>query len=376
MALSGTLETFSLPDVLRLLSSTKKTGRLALDGDRGRGRIWVRDGEIVAAEADRAAHEQVEGVAFELLRFTEATFEFESGAETSTDGTSHLVDEVLAEAEVRLAEWREIEAVVPSLDVWVRMVDELDAERTVAPEQWRVLARVGTGSDGHALSEHLGQGEYEVCRQLRDLVVEGMVELAEAPVEAPAPRGHIDVDAAWDAPAGSTFVEPALDPEAVSSLGAGLASFVAVGTVEEPVLVDFIPAAAEEPGDEVLDDEVLDEVGDVPDEAPSAFEAMVDTGAHGPWEAVEPAEDEPLTDDHAAEEDDFLSQLSQLSPKAAAAVEATWAGEPEAPAVDEEPEPLEAAADDAIEPAEAPAPAAGDDIDQNLLLRFLSSAKS
>ena len=34
MALSGTLETFSLPDVLRLLSSTKKTGLLALDGDR------------------------------------------------------------------------------------------------------------------------------------------------------------------------------------------------------------------------------------------------------------------------------------------------------------------------------------------------------
>src|SRR5688500_5190173 len=110
VALSGTLETFSLPDVLRLLSSTKKTGLLALDGDRGQGRIWVRDGAVVAADADRAVNEQVEGVAFELLRFVDASFEFESGAEAPADGPGHDVDEVLAEAESRLAEWREIEA--------------------------------------------------------------------------------------------------------------------------------------------------------------------------------------------------------------------------------------------------------------------------
>lgn len=354
MALSGTLETFSLPDVLRLLSSTKKTGRLALDGDRGRGRIWVRDGSIVAADADRAANERIEGVAFELLRFAEASFEFESGAETSTDGTSHEVDDVLAEAEVRLAEWREIEAVVPSLDVWVRMVDELDAERTVAPEQWRVLARVGTGADGHALAEHLGQGEYDVCRRLRDLVLDGMVELAEAPVEAPA-RGHIDVDAAWDAPTEATFVEPALDPEEVSSLGAGLASFVAVGTVEEPVALDVVAPTPEEPAEE-----------------PSAFEAMVHTGEEPSWEPEVERFDAPPVQDEDPAEDDHLSELAQLSPKAAAAVEATWDGEVDAPVADEELHADEAPDDD----AEAPAAGAGDDIDQNLLLRFLSSAKS
>ena len=146
MALSGTLETFSLPDVLRLLSSTKKTGLLALDGDRGRGRIWVRDGAIVGADADRAVEDALEGVAFELLRFVDARFEFDSGAELVGDGEPRPVDDVLAEAESRLAEWREIEAVVPSLDVWARMVTEVDGDRTVAPAQWRVLAQVGTGA--------------------------------------------------------------------------------------------------------------------------------------------------------------------------------------------------------------------------------------
>ena len=351
VALSGTLETFSLPDVLRLLSSTKKTGLLALDGDRGRGRMWVRDGAIVAADADRATNEQLEGVAFELLRFVEASFDFDSGAEAPEDGDARDVDDVLTEAESRLAEWREIEAVVPSLDVWVRMVDELDDDRTVTVPQWRVLAQVGTGASGHDLADRLEQGEYDVCRQLRDLVEEGMVELTDAPVAqhapAVAPVLGVDVDAAWDRPVEPTFVEPALDPEAVTSLGADLASFVAVGTVDEGIPVDFgEPAPTAE-----LDEET------------TTFEAMVDTGDVTPDEDLYEDEAADVTPDEAADDGDFLSQLSQLSPKAAAAVEATWSEDAPADGAEEQP---------AAEAAPAPA---GDDIDQNLLLRFLSSAK-
>lgn len=297
VALSGTLETFSLPDVLRLLSSTKKTGLLALDGDRGRGRIWVRDGDIVAADADRAVNEQMEGVAFELLRFVDATFQFDSGAEAPAEGDAREVDAVLAEAESRLAEWREIEAVVPSLDVWVRMVSDIGSDRTVSPAQWRMLAQVGTGTSGHQLADRLAHGEYDVCRQLRDLVQDGLVELEEAPIVesapvAPAPVLGVDVDAAWDTPVEPTSVEPDLQPD--------------LELQPEPV-----PADAGE----------------------------------------------------------FLSELSQLSPKAAAAVEATWGDQGAAAEVDEDPA--------AVEPPtpEAEAAPAGDDIDQNLLLRFLSSAK-
>lgn len=354
MALSGTLETFSLPDVLRLLSSTKKTGLLALDGDRGRGRVWVRDGAIVAADADRAVEDAVEGVAFELLRFVDARFDFDSGAEPAGEREPRTVDEVLAVAEARLAEWREIETVVPSLDVWVHMVAELDDERTIAPAQWRVLAQVGTGASGHAVADRLEQGEYDVCRQLRDLVEGGLVELADAPTEAVV-DAPVTAFATVEAP---TFVEPALDPEAVSSLGTDLASFVAVGTVEEPYTVGA-PETVQEP---VVESEATfepdtSETGT--DEAEVTFER--DTAEA---EISEPAATEPEDDD------DFASQLSQLSPKAAAAVEATWGGDEQAAA--DEP-----AAAEPVEAVGADQPAAGsDEIDQNLLLRFLSSTKN
>ena len=50
VALSGTLDTFALPDVLRLLASTAKSGRLRVSGNRGSGSVWVTDGEVVASE--------------------------------------------------------------------------------------------------------------------------------------------------------------------------------------------------------------------------------------------------------------------------------------------------------------------------------------
>ena len=179
MALSGTLETFSLPDVLRLLSSTKKTGLLALDGDRGSGRVWVEDGDIVAAEADRSVVDDVDAVLFELLRFADAAFEFDAGAAPVAAGAARPVDAALDVAQARLEEWREIEAVVPSLDVRIRMVPELDGPVEVDPGMWRLIARIGTGASGHDVARHVGEGEFEVCRSLRDLVDAGMVEWSE-----------------------------------------------------------------------------------------------------------------------------------------------------------------------------------------------------
>lgn len=330
MALSGTLETFSLPDVLRLLSSTNKTGRLALDGDRGQGCIWVEDGQVVAAEADRAGAGDVDGVIFELLRFVEAGFEFESGATPSEPGAPRPVDAVLAEGEQRLEEWREIEAVVPSLDVWARMVPEVDDEVRVSADQWRTLAAVGAGASGHDLAERLGQGEYDICRQLRDLVETGMVDVEEAaPQPEPAPVA-------------------AFEPAEVEALGADLASFVAVGDVG----ADDVPAEPEA-------------------EAPVALAwGLEETPALPVEDAADVVPDDLTGVDDLDGLDDLgedVPDLSQLSPKAAAAVEATWS-----------PEPAAAPADEAVtEPERADTdPTTEDgDLDQNLLLRFLSSAK-
>jgi hypothetical protein len=346
VALSGTLETFSLPDVLRLLASTKKSGLLALDGDRGRGALWVLDGDLVAGEADRSVVDDVDAVLFELLRFADATFEFDASATAPDADDRRGVDDALESAEARLEEWREIESVVPSLQVRVRMVPEVDDEVQVSRDTWRVLACVGTGASGHDVAHHLGQGEFDVCRALRDLVDAGMVEVTDVePDEEPA------------AEAGRT---PFTGEEPATN-GAPVA-------VAEAFVAMVHPGAME--ADEV---ELEVEVEAEPTPEPAAsFEAApaFEVEAHPEPVAAFVPEPEPEVEPEPV--DDVLPDLAHLSPKAAAAVEATW-GEPEAEPVGHEADQADHAWGD--EPAAAEAPAEGESDDQNLLLRFLSSAK-
>src|SRR5918994_3817362 len=49
--LSGTLDDFSLPDVFRLVSLARKTGRLDVERKAGDGRVYFREGEVYYAES-------------------------------------------------------------------------------------------------------------------------------------------------------------------------------------------------------------------------------------------------------------------------------------------------------------------------------------
>src|SRR4051795_12598636 len=81
VALQGTLDTFALPDVLRLLASTKKSGRLRITGDRGHGSVWVDGGRVVGAEAAAVPSGcPPVDVVFDLLRYHQGSFTFEVGS--------------------------------------------------------------------------------------------------------------------------------------------------------------------------------------------------------------------------------------------------------------------------------------------------------
>ena len=74
MALQGTLDTFALIDVFRLLASTNKTGRLRVTGDRGNGNVWFDGGGVVLAAAHNTKPSDAPvTVIFELLRQHEGT---------------------------------------------------------------------------------------------------------------------------------------------------------------------------------------------------------------------------------------------------------------------------------------------------------------
>src|SRR3954454_25365140 len=117
VALQGTLDTFALPDVLRLLASTRKTGRLLVRGDRGDGSVWVDGGSVVGSSATGLGRDASAGqVLFQLPRYTDGSFTFEAESVCPEPHAPGEVEPLLVDAEHLLGEWMDIAAVVPSLD--------------------------------------------------------------------------------------------------------------------------------------------------------------------------------------------------------------------------------------------------------------------
>jgi hypothetical protein len=191
MSLQGTLDTFALPDVLRLLSSTGKTGLLSVDGSRGSGRVWMDGGQVVGAEVSAAGRNAGPTVVlFELLRFPDGSFSFQSDVRVDDAGSPVEVEPLLTEAEELLGEWQEIEAVVPSLDAWVDLAPELPRPTVaVTAEQWKLVVAVGGGATVRTLGDAFEQGELAVSRSVKGLVEAGLATVTTAgvvPVPAPA----------------------------------------------------------------------------------------------------------------------------------------------------------------------------------------------
>ncbi len=331
MALQGTIETFALPDVMRLLASTKKTGCLRLSGIRGNGSVWVDNGTIVASEASGALHATSPvDVFFELLRFKDGDFVFDADVTADSPGSAAEVEPTLDEAEKMLAEWKAIEAVVPSLDAWVELAPELtDEEITVDRARWRLLVAVAAGSTVGELGDQCEMSELAISRQVKELVEAGLVKVGEAPsgVESGSPASAPAVAPAPVEP------EPVFDQPPPSER----AALVDEADFEPPTLR---VADNGHNGFDSLDHDVM-----VGEPAPTEPEPVVVGTAFEP----DPTD--------AAE---IARQLANLSPKAAKAVAAAA----KATTVEEREAALAEVDDDE------------DPINRELLIKFLGSVNS
>lgn len=195
MALQGTLDTFSLADVLRLLTSTGKSGRLSVTGSRASGSICVDAGAVVASEADGVRPEDGPvAVMFELVRCRDGAFRFDPDAILPADGERHELEPLLDEAETLLHEWADIEAIVPSLDASVRLAPALPTDQVVIDATlWRTIAAIGGGLSVRRLADALETGDVAACRAVKELVEAGVVVVGPAE-DLPAWTARDDLD--------------------------------------------------------------------------------------------------------------------------------------------------------------------------------------
>lgn len=391
MALQGTLDTFALPDVLRLLAATKKSGRLRITGDRGTGSVSVDGGEVGTIEAPHAPHVvDATDALFELLRFDEGSFSFDADAAPEGGTSSGDVESLLHGAEALLAEWREIESVVPSMDAWVTLRRTLEAPTvSVAAAQWHTIVAVAGGATVRRMSEELCLAELPMSRAVRDLFELGLVDIEpQSPVVMSTPAREstheatvdaVGEEAEADAEAVTSEQSDAAEPRA-STTAARPVHTPRVARLEAPETMPTIDAAvaarpirarrpkggahlAERTQPESFVPLELPGHGPAPVYAPDSEAAL--------QAAREAAQVEELlaafpgladqSGERSAEDEELVRQLAMLSPRAAEAVRAAADATTEAE--------RDAALAEAEEQGERP-------INRGLLLKFLSSVKS
>jgi hypothetical protein len=195
--LQGTFDTLSFTEVLHLLANSRKTGALRMDAGVA-ATWWFGDGRVQAAEggdlidAVRDRNEMLArlvDIGFFIARNSAGTFRFVSDETPPWSAPEPVtVDAVLVEVDGILAQWREIEAVIPSLECRPVLADELGCEQLlVDAELWRILVRIDGRRSIRDIAHRTGRSVLELCRTVMELVAIGAVAIAPEPEEDEAP---------------------------------------------------------------------------------------------------------------------------------------------------------------------------------------------
>ena len=337
---------------------------------------------ITVDHAPRA--ESLAEAMFELLRFEDGHFTFASDELANPAGEPTELDGILVDAEAQLAEWREIEVVVPTTRALVTLRRELTRADVVLDKQrWRLVAAIAGGITVATLGDAMDLGELPVSRAVKDLIELGVVDLDITVADDPVDEAVADEPVGFDEP----FAEPAVlaqpafgtepadvppvfigtDPvlsipdEETNAARAQLDEFAAGFGLSDPAIYESSAVDASPNG---ADGSFAD--GSTEYDALADFSVGVESdGGFAPAQSEasptpEPAEASPIlgASNDAAE---VARQLSNLSPAAARAVAAA----------------AKATTDEEREAALAAVAQEGDEpIDRELLLRFLASVKS
>jgi hypothetical protein len=198
VGLSGTLDTFSLAEVLGLVERARQTGALRVDGPDGHGTLYVTAGRFSAGEAadysgpvdDRHALDvRLIDVCFHLMRFEGGSFEFLAGelapwtAERATD-----IAPIVETVEHIVRAWPAVEAVLPSFDVRPQLADDLPEESlTLSRTAFRVFALIDGQRTVRQIARELESSVVEVGPVVRDLIEHGAVGIPSGVRTEPQP---------------------------------------------------------------------------------------------------------------------------------------------------------------------------------------------
>ena len=219
--LNGSLDTVALPDVLRLIASSAKSGLLRVEDASPSGRIFIVDGRIAFATTrnendpiddllhmeyradyvgstddrrivdlndllvsnpeafNRFLEQMVVEVMSRLLRVDEGRFRFDVDIRSRREiPHSFEVEDMISQATARSAAWTRVFEVVPSAAAPFRMSPRLNEEEQIVlgRRDWALLAATGASTSIDEIAQKLKIFEFAAAKKVAELTQRGLIE--------------------------------------------------------------------------------------------------------------------------------------------------------------------------------------------------------
>jgi len=177
--LKGNLAQLSLLDILKMLSSGKRSGRLDMHQGSKSGEIYLQYGSLVHAVTGVQMGEK--GV-YTLLGWLEGDFSFTPDIEAPEQSISLPTEQILLEAARQAEQWEDIKEVISSTEA-VFNISPSGSTDTVSlkPIEWQILAQINGQRSIIEIAEILELHEFEVAKVVFSLTTAGLMnELKDA----------------------------------------------------------------------------------------------------------------------------------------------------------------------------------------------------
>ncbi len=185
--LNGTLSQMNLSEILKLLISGNKTGRLELTKENKKGNIYLKEGAILSVKWNKKSG--VDAL-YELMTWMSGDFNFapdipvDSIDEVGFDKGIQNIDEW---SRIISEEWNSIRKIIPSIDMVFKMsTNKTPKEVNLRAEEWKALANINGTKSIAEIADGLGLSEFDISRIIYRLYKEGLIEETEKPKPMPS----------------------------------------------------------------------------------------------------------------------------------------------------------------------------------------------
>jgi pSer/pThr/pTyr-binding forkhead associated (FHA) protein len=174
-SMAGSIEEIPLPDLLQLLSTSKKSGVLVVHSDRHVGKTFFRKGQIYFASIENQFNIGPRKAMVRMLAWSHGNFELEPPDDSAVlEEMDDSTEGLLIEGMRQLDEYRVLAEKLPEMASPIGVARPLKAKlRELSPEELDVFQAALEVKTVNALFDHSSLSDLEIAQKLLTLFEKG-----------------------------------------------------------------------------------------------------------------------------------------------------------------------------------------------------------